>query len=548
MRAHSIFLFAFFIVLLSKGGSAQSGKTFFDRAGKYTTESSAYYYREKVDGTDNQYKGYYINGGALYFEGKITNASSTDESKNVYLEKCTWYYKNGKTKAARTFGADGKESGTSFYYYESGKLWKEMEMKNGKLIDSRYKEFNEDGQASRIFEENFDDNTNDWDLYKSDKASVMLKGGAMEVISFAKEGTSRFISMPGDAPEFALEVSVDIKKLNPNDRVGLIYGFKDWQNFNFFYITNSTFYIGFTYEGITSFKAESMYSSAITKDSPNTIKVISNGEKNIYSINGEIQYSTDRTRTFGSNIGFAMSGKSTVLIDKLIYKEIDFKANGTDVITSNNDMDVKASGSGLLFGQNGYILTNYHVIENSNKIQVELNTAGVKNTYAATVVQKDIDNDLAILKIKDDAYKPSGPLTFAFKESGSLDVGASVFTLGYPYALSGMGKEAKFTDGKVSAKTGYNGAVNSFQTSIPVQPGNSGGPVFNEKGQFVGVINSKINDADNVSYAIKLNYVNNLIELLPETVALPADQGLATFTLEEKIKVLSNYVVLIKIK
>ena len=70
-----------------------------------------------------------------------------------------------------------------------------------------------------------------------------------------------------------------------------------------------------------------------------------------------------------------------------------------------------------------------------------------------------------------------------------------------------MGKEAKFTDGKISAKTGYEGAVNSFQSTIPVQPGNSGGPVFNDLGQLVGVINARINNADNVSYAIKLNYI-----------------------------------------
>ncbi|MBK6522650.1 MAG: trypsin-like peptidase domain-containing protein [Sphingobacteriaceae bacterium] len=81
-----------------------------------------------------------------------------------------------------------------------------------------------------------------------------------------------------------------------------------------------------------------------------------------------------------------------------------------------------------------------------------------------------------------------------------------------------MGKEAKFTDGKVSSKTGFNGAINSFQSTIPVQPGNSGGPVFNDKGQMVGVINATYREADNVSYAIKLNYINNLIDLLADTV------------------------------
>jgi len=111
---------------------------------------------------------------------------------------------------------------------------------------------------------------------------------------------------------------------------------------------------------------------------------------------------------------------------------------------------------------------------------------------------------------------------------------------------SGMGKEAKFVDGKISSRTGNNNAINSFQTSIPVQPGNSGGPVFDEKGNLIGIINAKVNQADNVSYAIKLNYVMSLYNLIDEPT--PSQKTIETLSLEEKIKELSKYVVLIKIK
>ena len=111
-----------------------------------------------------------------------------------------------------------------------------------------------------------------------------------------------------------------------------------------------------------------------------------------------------------------------------------------------------------------------------------------------------------------------------------------------------MGKEAKFTDGRVSSKTGYNGNINAFQTTIPVQPGNSGGPVFNSDGQLIGVINATFKEADNVSYAIKLNYIKNLIELMNEKVEPPSNNTIQNLSLEEKLKVLTNYVVLIKVK
>jgi len=131
---------------------------------------------------------------------------------------------------------------------------------------------------------------------------------------------------------------------------------------------------------------------------------------------------------------------------------------------------------------------------------------------------------------------------------GGIDVGAGVFTIGFPLALSGMGKEAKYTDGKISSKTGYNNAINVYQTSIPVQSGNSGGPLFNVKGELVGVINAKITDADNVSYAIKVNYITTLIDLLPGSVQIPMNNSLKGQSVEEMVKVLLDYVTLIKIK
>ncbi|HKC68532.1 MAG TPA: trypsin-like peptidase domain-containing protein [Bacteroidia bacterium] len=545
----NIFLGVLLLLGLQFGFSQNNNpKIYFDKGGKSTDQEQArYYYRQKTDAA-NSYKSYYVNGGALFFEGKIRAANNEDENLNVYTGTCIWYYKNGKKKFTRNFNAEGVEQGTSFSYYESGKLWKEVEYSNGQIVNGRYTEYNEDGQSNRIFEEDFSNNNNDWDLYTSDKTSAKISNGSLELSAFTPAGNSRYISLPSQSSEFALEAVINIEKLKDGSKAGIIFGFKDWQNYNYYYISASSFYVGLVYEGVNSISVDGMYSSAIKKKSENSIKIISDGERNTYSINGEIQYANSRSKNFGSNIGFAVSGKSTVNIEKLIFKEIDYKTAASNNNTPNSDMDVKATGSGLLFTVDGYILTNNHVIDNSNKVIIELHNGSLTKSYNATVVQKDIDNDLAILKINDESFASLASIPYSFKESGGSDVGASVFTIGYPLALSGMGKEAKFTDGKISSKTGYNGAINSYQTSIPVQPGNSGGPLFNDKAQLVGVINAGILDADNVSYAIKLSYVKNLIELLPGSVVLPASQSLSAAPLEEKIKAISNYVVLIKIK
>ena len=522
-------------------------KVFFDKNGKFTTETAAYYYRVPMDGQGN-YKSFYMNGGALYFEGKIVVPNNEDDNKNKWEGTCKWYYKNGKTKAVRTFNATNQETGLSTYYFENGQLQKEIEFKDGQLVNNRYNEYDESGISRRIFEEEFSNNNNDWDLYKSDKSFAQISKGFFELTSFTKEGTSRYINLPIESSEYTIEADINTALLPEGEKAGIVYGFKDWQNFHYFFISQSSFYVGSMYEGVSSINADGMFCSALNTKAKNNLKILTNGEKIIFSVNGEIQFSKEKSRLFGQNIGIAVSGKSSVTIDRLVVKEIDFKSASNNGSTSTStDIGVKASGTGLLITKGGYVLTNHHVIENANKIMIEIPSSGNSAAYSAKLINKDKENDLAILKIEDAAFQAPDKIRYSFKETG-VEVGSPVFTIGYPFALSGMGKEAKFTDGKVSAKTGYNNAINSFQTSIPVQPGNSGGPVFTEKCQLAGLINASITETDNVSYAIKLNYIRNLIELLPETIETPSDVSIAQLSMEEKIKILSKYVVLIKIK
>lgn len=538
MKKYTLMIFLAIFSLLS-AIAQDAEKEFFDVSGKKANESQAYYYRV-LETKPDLYKAYYMSG-KLYFEGKIADPSELNEAENKYSGTCIWYYKNEKKKIERKYNADGKEDGTTFYYYESGKVWKEIEYKNGVVANGKYNEYSEKGEVTSIFEENFDSNINDWDMYVSNASSAKIENGVFELKSLTKEGTSRTISMPINSDDYIIETTFDNYDSRGN-KVGIIWGFKDWQNYNYLAISESYFYVGSVYEGVQLAKVDGMFSAELVKRGKNTIKLFVNDGKLIITFNGALQTKTAELKMMGNQLGYVLSGISGVKIDNLIIKEFIGAASG---ITTSTDMAVKATGSGLILSSNGYIVTNHHVIDNNNKIIVDVKVNGETKSYEATVVQKDEQNDLAILKIKDTTFN-IGPVKYSFSETGTFNVGAGVFTIGFPYALSGMGKEAKYTDGKVSAKTGYNGAINSFQTSIPVQPGNSGGPVFNDKGQLVGVINAKFSSADNVSYAVKLNYLKGVFDLLPD-VQMP-NGNIETLSMEEKIKVLTNYVVLIKIK
>ena len=190
-------------------------------------------------------------------------------------------------------------------------------------------------------------------------------------------------------------------------------------------------------------------------------------------------------------------------------------------------------------------------VKKANILEVEFIRNGIKQTYSAKVIKSDKQNDLSIIKINSSEFKPFVDLPYNFK-TNILDVGSNIFTLGYPMALSLMGTEIKFTDGKISSKTGIQDDITSYQISVPIQPGNSGGPLFDYDGNLIGIttstINRKYDITENVNYAVKSSYLKNLIDVLDYKLTLPNDKFIMNKTLTEKIKILSDYVVLIKIK
>ncbi len=205
-----------------------------------------------------------------------------------------------------------------------------------------------------------------------------------------------------------------------------------------------------------------------------------------------------------------------------------------------------ASGSGIILTTNGIIATNHHVIEGASVIDIQLTRNGEVKTYKSKILVDDKTNDLALLKIEDDAFKNFSSIPYAFKTS-VCDVGTAVFAMGYPMSAY-LGEEVKITDGLISSKTGYQGDAVTYQISAPIQHGNSGGPLFDKQGNLVGITNAGVSEADNVGYAIKTSYLKNLIDVSPIPVNISNINKISNLSFTEKIKALSSFVVYIKIK
>lgn len=207
------------------------------------------------------------------------------------------------------------------------------------------------------------------------------------------------------------------------------------------------------------------------------------------------------------------------------------------------------NGSGIIISKSGYIVTNYHVIDDADEIEVEFILNGELQKLNAEIVQVDKVNDLAILRIFDMNFDGLDDLPYNF-QSRSSDVGTTVYAYGYPMALTAMGKEIKVTDGIINSKSGFQGDITTYQISAPIQKGNSGGPLFDDQGNFIGINSAVIRKdvADNVGYTIKSSYVLNLIDVLPSSIELPSSSELKSLPLTEQIKQISKFVVLIKVK
>jgi S1-C subfamily serine protease/antitoxin component YwqK of YwqJK toxin-antitoxin module len=572
----STLLFFLFITQMSL---SQEEKIYYDSDWKVCNKSKAEYYRLITFDENKKPKGkvkdFYITG-ELQWEGYFSSVDKNDNSKDINEGECIWYYKNGN-KSRQSYMENNLENGLTTYWYESGNKLREVDYDNGKLdgnlivfhesgeiyrkfkyrndkLESKFFiECDEFGKCQKIFHESFYSNSNNWSLVTNSKdyESEIIEEKGLFMKSKTDNGFRQTIHIPLNLDnDFSIETNVYFKSGAKNYGHGLIWGFKNWDNYDYFKITaNGSYKIGAKKEGLYLDFAKWTESNEINKNfKRNRIKILRVNDKVYFSINGRVVHSEEFYSFRGNNIGFNIDGKKEVLFENLIVKQ-DIDNNSITSTTSNNS-DWKSSGTGFFIDKNGYIATNYHVVDEANEIQIEFIRKGVKKSFPAKVVQSDKQNDLSIIKISSSEFIPFLNLPFNFKTNIS-DVGSNIFALGYPM-LDLMGNEIKFTDGKISSKTGIHGDITTYQISVPIQPGNSGGPLFDFDGNLIGITSSGVNrnlfNIENVNYAIKSSYLKNLIDVLDYKLSLPNDKTITNMTLTEKIKKISDYVVLIKVK
>ncbi len=204
----------------------------------------------------------------------------------------------------------------------------------------------------------------------------------------------------------------------------------------------------------------------------------------------------------------------------------------------------QVAGSGFMLTADGYFVTNNHIIQDAYSVYVQSPKGEV---YKAKIVYTDRGHDLAILQLCDDnAFRPLPPLPYSF-DSRPSELGERVFTLGYPR------EEIVYGEGYLSSGTGYRGDTTAYQVAISVNPGNSGGPLVDEKGDVIGIISGRQNFTEGATFAIKTKYLSQTIKDIPGdslggvSLKLNRKNLLPKLPRKQQIKRIQEYVYQVKV-
>ncbi|MEO5910494.1 MAG: serine protease [Pelobium sp.] len=199
-------------------------------------------------------------------------------------------------------------------------------------------------------------------------------------------------------------------------------------------------------------------------------------------------------------------------------------------------------GTGFALSSNGYIVTNYHVVKGADSIYVQNNKG---ESFKVQTIYIDPTFDIAVLQVSDPAFKDLAALPYTFKKT-SANLGEDVFTFGYPKDDVVIGK------GYLSSATGFGGDSIAYQISIPVNPGNSGGPLMDTRGNVIGIVSGKQTQADGAAFAVKSDFLLKAINNIPQDslkqkLVLNKRNTLGGLNSLQQYKKMKDYIFIVKV-
>jgi serine protease Do len=215
------------------------------------------------------------------------------------------------------------------------------------------------------------------------------------------------------------------------------------------------------------------------------------------------------------------------------------KQKANEAAAQQVDEDALYGGTGFAISNDGYIATNYHVVDGANAIYIQTS----KGDKKAFIVAREPNADIAILKIEDNNFRfTKNALPYTISDNAS-NLGQQVFSIGYPK------DDIVYNQGYISCQKGYNGDAESYQLEMTANPGQSGSPVFDKSGNVIAVITGKQSNTSGTTYAVHTDALIDLAQSLPKSqhIALPLGTKSGKIERTEQVKKMKDFVFAIKV-
>ena len=241
--------------------------------------------------------------------------------------------------------------------------------------------------------------------------------------------------------------------------------------------------------------------------------------------------------------GFELSGRTEA--EELAVKDVAAKIRPAVVGVVKykmNSLSASGYGSGVIINADGYVVTNYHVIEGADRVKLVLHD---KREVLATIVGSDEQTDLAVLKVIEDENVKISELTYAsFGNSDDIQLAETVIAIGNPGGLEFAGTVTRGIVSGINVKTSLSGNVKLIQTDAAINPGNSGGPLIDLYGNVIGITSQKIVDTEyeGMGFAIPTNTVKPIVDSILTYGYVPGRPmiGITGSTIDEYVAYFNN--------
>jgi S1-C subfamily serine protease len=511
------------------------------------------------------YKSYHPNGN-LRFETYVNH-------RGEFEGRTISYHENGNFNLIGNNNEFGEWDGRCASFDEQGKLIQYRVFEDGQLVDGKYYSIDSDGrwQYNDVYKyENFEADEAFWIDYNEigDRKfpNQILMNDRLFIPVNKGERYLRTVPLNVDKEgKFALYLDASTLKsqLKKGSSFGLIFDYRSEGYYYSFEVNNKDEVKLIEYK---NGKENVFFSSQLEKQN----KLLNKGnESYLFAVNftpSKVYFylnqqeitSYENVNDLGNEYGVIARGELGFGLTSIETIEYYDKETSDDYnnfvqkkVVNYNPSEYDGNGSGFFISRQGHIVTNYHVVEETSELFTKFLINGNVEKLSLKVVAKDKVNDLAILKVDKAGFDLGKDIPYGF-EYNTVDVGEEVFTLGYPM-VDVMGEELKFTDGKISAKSGIDGDITTYQITTPIQAGNSGGPLFQEEsGNIVAVVSATLNremfNGENVNYAIKSNLLKILIESSSDPIKINTVLPAKEMKLSDRIKLYREFMPIIFFK